>query len=402
MEKNDWTRQLHERLDNHKTAVPDGVWDDIERRLDAMRRPRRPRRALLVASWLTAAAAVALLLVGVFHHNETALTPVAIQKAAAERGIASADNVSPATIQSSVGTLTALATVERSVRDVAEYSDVGEEMPQQSVASVPEVDATVSSEPGEEAAVQAAETPMYREKKVSAVSPSAQSWEQSFVRTPARSASQWSIDAYAGNAVAQSQGMTGSLSVLSSRAPSADSNGGVCVDNPPLLLADYKEVKHHNPPLSFGVSLAYGLTDRLALRSGLVYTRVTSDFIHVLGTDELTDRQTLHYIGVPLALNCKVWGNRSVHTYATVGAQIDFNVKATLDTSAGEGTMHKDRPQFSGNAAVGIEYDIVPQVGLYAEPGVRYYFDNCSTVENVFKTRPWAFNMQMGVRINVK
>lgn len=402
MEKNDWTRQLHERLDNHKTAVPDGVWDDIERRLDATRRPRRPRRALLVASWLTAAAAVALLLVGVFHHNETALTPVAIQKAAAERGIAPADNVSSATIQSSVGTLTALATVERSVRDVAEYSDVGEEMPQQSVASVPEVDATVSAEPGEEVAVQAAETPMYREKKVSAVSPSAQSWEQSSVRTPARSASQWSVDAYAGNAVAQSQGMTGSLSVLSSRAPSANCKGSVCVDNPPLLLADYKEVKHHNPPLSFGVSLAYGLTDRLALRSGLVYTRVTSDFIHVLGTDELTDRQTLHYIGVPLALNCKVWGNRLVHTYATVGAQIDFNVKATLDTSAGEGTMHKDRPQFSGNAAVGIEYDIVPQVGLYAEPGVRYYFDNRSTVENVFKTRPWAFNMQMGVRINVK
>lgn len=402
MEKNDWTRQLHERLDNHKTAVPDGVWDDIERRLDATRRPRRSRRVLLVASWLTAAAAVALLLVGVFHHNETALTPVAIQKAAAERGVAPAGNVLPATIQSSVGTLTALATVERSVRDVAEYSDVGEEMPQQSVASVPEVDATVSAEPGEEAAVQAAETPMYREKKVSAVSPSAQSWEQSSVRTPARSASQWSVDAYAGNAMAQSQGMTGSLSVLSSRAPSADCKGSVCVDNPPLLLADYKEVKHHNPPLSFGVSLAYGLTDRLALRSGLVYTRVTSDFIHVLGTDELTDRQTLHYIGVPLALNCKVWGNRSVHTYATVGAQIDFNVKATLDTSAGEGTMHKDRPQLSGNAAVGIEYDIVPQVGLYAEPGVRYYFDNRSTVENVFKTRPWAFNMQMGVRINVK
>lgn len=402
MEKNDWTRQLHERLDNHKTAVPDGVWDDIERRLDAMRRPRRPRRALLVASWLTAAAAVALLLVGVFHTDDAALDPVAIQRAAAERGIAPADKVSPATIQSSVGTLTALATVERSVRDVAEYSDVGEEMSQQSVASVHEVDATVSVEPEEEAAVQAAETPMYRENKVSAVSPSAQSWEQSPVRTPARRASQWSVDAYAGNAVAQSQGMTGSLSVLSSRAPSADCKGSVCVDNPPLLLADYKEVKHHNPPLSFGVSLAYGLTDRLALRSGLVYTRVTSDFIHVLGTDELTDRQTLHYIGVPLALNYKVWGNRSVHTYATVGAQIDFNVKATLDTSAGEGTMHKDRPQFSGNAAVGIEYDIVPQVGLYAEPGVRYYFDNRSTVENVFKTRPWAFNMQMGVRINVK
>lgn len=402
MEKNDWTRQLHERLDNHKTAVPDGVWDDIERRLDATRRPRRPRRALLVASWLTAAAAVALLLVGVFHTDDAALDPVAIQRAAAERGIAPADKVSPATIQSSVGTLTALATVERSVRDVAEYSDVGEEMSQQSVASVHEVDATVSAEPGEEAAVQASETPMYRENKVSAVSPSAQSWEQSSVHTPARRASQWSVDAYAGNAVVQSQGMTGSLSVLSSRAPSADCKGSVCVDNPPLLLADYKEVKHHNPPLSFGVSLAYGLTDRLALRSGLVYTRVTSDFIHVLGTDELTDRQTLHYIGVPLALNCKVWGNRSVHTYATVGAQIDFNVKATLDTSAGEGTMHKDRPQFSGNAAVGIEYDIVPQVGLYAEPGVRYYFDNRSAVENVFKTRPWAFNMQMGVRINVK
>lgn len=402
MEKNDWTRHLHERLDNHKTAVPDGVWDDIERRLDAMRRPRRPRRALLVASWLTAAAAVALLLVGVFHTDDAALDPIAIQRAAAGQGNAATVKVQSAAASLSASPLAVAAVPGRSVRRVAEYGDATVEMPVADMASPHDEAAPTVAETAETAAVQSNEAPAYKERKVSAVVPPAQSREQWDVHRSARRASQWSVDAYAGNAVAQSQGMTGSLSVLSSRAPSAESNGGVCVDNPPLLLADYKEVKHHNPPLSFGVSLAYGLTDRLALRSGLVYTRVTSDFIHVLGTDELTDRQTLHYIGVPLALNCKVWGSRSVHTYATVGAQIDFNVKATLDTSAGEGTMHKDRPQFSGNAAVGIEYDIVPQVGLYAEPGVRYYFDNRSTVENVFKTRPWAFNVQMGVRINVK
>lgn len=402
MEQNDWTQQLRERLADHKTAVPDGVWDDIERRLEAARRPRRPRRVLLAASWLTAAAAVALLLVGVFLPDAPSPVPVAVQRTAAGKGIAPAGNGHESTANSPSATLVAVAAAGRSVSSVAEKGGAAAEVPVSDVASLHAAVAAEAAAQDGNAAVRNEGTPACKEKTTSLAAPQTQSWERQPVRTTAHRASQWSVEAYAANAMAQSRGVTGTMGMLGTHAHSAESNGSVCMGNLPLLRADYKEVKHHNQPLSLGVSLAYRLSDRLALRSGLVYTRVTSDFIHVLGSDEFADRQTLHYMGVPLALNCKVWGNRSVRTYATLGAQIDFNVKASLDTPDGDATMEKDRPQFSGNAAVGIEYCIVPQVGLYAEPGMRYYFDNRSAVENIFKSRPWAFNLQIGVRINLK
>ena len=188
MEKNDWTRQLHERLDNHKTAVPDGVWDDIERRLDAMRRPRRPRRVLLVASWLTAAAAVALLLVGVFHTDDAALDPVAIQRAAAGQGNAATVKVQPVAASLSASPLAVAAVPGQGVRRVAEYGDAAVEMPVADMASPHDDAAPTVAETAETAAVQSNEAPAYKEKKVSAGAPPAQSREQWDVHRSARRA----------------------------------------------------------------------------------------------------------------------------------------------------------------------------------------------------------------------
>jgi hypothetical protein len=64
--------------------------------------------------------------------------------------------------------------------------------------------------------------------------------------------------------------------------------------------------------------------------------------------------------------------------------------------------MDKDRVQWSAGASVGVQYDVFPQVGIYAEPGVKYYFDNRSRVRNVFKETPLNFSVQVGLRINVK
>ena len=41
------------------------------------------------------------------------------------------------------------------------------------------------------------------------------------------------------------------------------------------------------------------------------------------------------------------------------------------------------------------------KVGLYAEPGLNYYFDNGSPVENVFKSRPLNFNLTLGLRLRL-
>ena len=163
---------------------------------------------------------------------------------------------------------------------------------------------------------------------------------------------------------------------------------------------DCREVKHHDMPVSVGLSVAFSVTPRLTLSSGLVYTLATSTFRH--GTAALKDEQTLHYIGIPLNAACTLWGNNRVRTYVTAGAQADVNVKARLKTEGYTTGMDNDRVQFSLAGGFGVQLNVTPRIGIYAEPGVRYYFDNGSAVQTLFKEHPTRFNLQVGLRYTVR
>lgn len=41
------------------------------------------------------------------------------------------------------------------------------------------------------------------------------------------------------------------------------------------------------------------------------------------------------------------------------------------------------------------------QLGIYLEPGVRYYLDNGSQVQNFFKDQPFSWSLQFGIRLNM-
>ena len=61
----------------------------------------------------------------------------------------------------------------------------------------------------------------------------------------------------------------------------------------------------------------------------------------------------------------------------------------------------KDDVQWSLGGTLGVEYRFIPQLGLYAEPGVRYYFDNGSNVQNYFKDVPTSWSLQFGVHLHL-
>ena len=54
------------------------------------------------------------------------------------------------------------------------------------------------------------------------------------------------------------------------------------------------------------------------------------------------------------------------------------------------------------SAAAGAQYDVIPQLGVYVEPGVRYYIDNGSRIENYYKDKPVSFSLQLGLRLNIE
>ena len=171
--------------------------------------------------------------------------------------------------------------------------------------------------------------------------------------------------------------------------------------NHPLQLTDYSQTKHHYHPMSFGLSVGYNLTPRLTMTTGMVYTYASSDFTSSAAGDDIVETQRLHYIGIPLNVKYKVWGNSAVQTYATAGGQADINVSAKIQTGDITKDTDKDHIQFSIGGAVGVQYNVIPHLGLYAEPGVRYYIDNKSDTETIFKEKKLNFNLQLGVRMEL-
>lgn len=162
----------------------------------------------------------------------------------------------------------------------------------------------------------------------------------------------------------------------------------------------YEETKHHQP-ISVGMQVGFHLLPKLKLSTGLVYTKVSSDFISGVYDTRTVSTQDLHYIGIPLNLSYSVWEYKGLHTYVTAGGEGAVNIKNHTDTDGEVKESKRDKMQWSTNASVGIQYDFIPQLGVYVEPGMKYYFDNGSQIENIFKDKKLNFNIQFGLRFNV-
>lgn len=176
-----------------------------------------------------------------------------------------------------------------------------------------------------------------------------------------------------------------------------------------LMAAAYKALQkspqgkaEHHAPVSVGMQLAFGIVPRLSLSTGVVYTRTSSDFYPYAPNSDYQVHQVLHYVGIPVGLNYELWRSGGFHAYVMAGAEADYNVKNDTDEDGTKKeTTKRDRVQFSGKASLGAQYDISPSVGLYIEPGAKYYFDNGSDIENTFKDKKLNFNLQFGLRFNL-
>lgn len=162
----------------------------------------------------------------------------------------------------------------------------------------------------------------------------------------------------------------------------------------------YEKTKHHQP-ISVGMQVGFHLLPKLKLSTGLVYTKVSSDFISGVSDTRTVSTQDLHYIGIPLNLSYSVWEYKGLHTYVTAGGEGAVNIKNHTETDGEVKESKRDKMQWSTNASVGIQYDFIPQLGVYVEPGMKYYFDNGSQIENIFKDKKLNFNIQFGLRFNV-
>lgn len=166
------------------------------------------------------------------------------------------------------------------------------------------------------------------------------------------------------------------------------------------------EVNHHQP-LRYAIEAEHMLTERLGIASGLTYTRLVSDMSSGSSNAAYSTRQKIDYIGIPLYLNCYLLDSRRFNLYISGGGTGEKAVSGTSVTSyeyegAGQaGNPYRFREkqlQWSVNAALGANLRLIERVKVFVEPGISYYFNNGSDIDNIYKERPLNFNLTLGIR----
>ena len=180
-----------------------------------------------------------------------------------------------------------------------------------------------------------------------------------------------------------------------------------------LLKNNYQEVSttsRHYLPVNVGFSLGWEFAPGFSLSAGVDYTCLVSDLSSGTDATRYETRQTLHYLGIPVTLEWSFVQRPRLRAYLYAGGQARKAVYGTsstryvIDSAPWEPVIEKigETPlQWSAGAGAGVEYILGDKVGLYAEPGLNYYFDNGSPVENVFKSRPLNFNLTLGLRLKL-
>ena len=211
----------------------------------------------------------------------------------------------------------------------------------------------------------------------------------------------------------------GASSVTNSTATYVEAVGPddvMWADNPQLGIGIFNQGKSvkteykHRLPVRVGLNVAYRLTDRLSVESGVSYTRLSSDMKDGTKDNYSSGSQKLDYIGVPLNVKYRAFGYRRLSVYASAGLLTEKCVsgKTTHEyVISGEKKKHEAEDvaakpwQLSVNAALGAQFDVLRNVGVYVEPGVSYYFDDRSPLSTIYKEKPLNFNLNLGIRYTI-
>lgn len=174
-------------------------------------------------------------------------------------------------------------------------------------------------------------------------------------------------------------------------------------------IVDPQARMKHRQPVRFGFSVTYALNDRLSLESGLSYTYLSSRLFSSGEDYSFRVRQSLQYVGLPLSLHTGLWQNERFHVYLSAGGMMEKCVAGKLESdyvwkgvvkSSTHEKLVETPLQFSVHAAAGVQVNLSSRIGLYAEPGVGYYFKNGSSVSNIYKEKPLNFNLEFGLRFS--
>ncbi len=439
--KRNWKEDIHDRLGNFETDAPDGLWEAIHQRMaqtqPAQAEKRQAPFVLQPALRRTASAAAACLaLIAGYQYfadggKETVsgvkvaqggVADIPTNRYVAKNAVAPAATVYAQT-QNSPAVLQPNGRVEQTADAIAQPTQNGESA---QISTSQHLNPSTSQHPNPSTSQHLnTSTPQQHNpstpQHLNPSTPQPHTPSTSlFAYTPA--------DRQASHRTAPSQRWTLSTSAMTGMGASSVTNSTATyveavgpddvmwADNPLLGIGIFNQGKSvkteykHRLPVRVGLNVAYRLTDRLSVESGVSYTRLSSDMKDGTKDNYSSGSQKLDYIGVPLNVKYRAFAYRRLSLYASAGLLTEKCVsgKATHEyVISGEKKKRETEDvaakpwQLSVNAALGAQFDVLRNVGVYVEPGVSYYFDDRSPLSTIYKEKPLNFNLNLGVRYTI-
>lgn len=424
--KTNWQKDIHDRLGSYEKDAPEGLWEGISRKLpklnDGGMLTDKPQRTAKFRMWRVAgvaAAASVALVIGYSFLGNSAKDNINIATNTTKHPNMLASNKKPLGNEpTGVCAEQATHSADDLLSEQPKLANASTEQPTLASASMePDVKEISSKEENSKETNKQTETkPAKRED--SYVLPHNQDNnllafnDMTERRGDEDAPSRWSV----------STGAMGGLGASGTTIAYSDhlvlSSPGVAdtKDSPMLDMntinrdIETKTEYDHHLPIRIGLSVAYALTDRLSISSGLTYTRLSSDIKDASRESKYIGEQRLHYVGIPVNVSYKVASSRWISLYGTAGVLAEKCVSGTTDEGYAENNTMKytntqdisSKPlQMSVNAGVGIQFDFIDNVGIYAEPGLSYYFDDGSALQTIYKEKPLNFNLNVGVRFKL-
>ena len=448
--KRNWKEDIHDRLGNFETDAPDGLWEAIHQRMaqtePAQAEKRQTPFVLQPALRRTACAAAACLaLVAGYQYfadggKETVngVKPAGVNGMIAVGGTVASDNSryvasKPATASIVATNLAGVRVAKNGVTPAAVYAQT--QNSESAQISTPQHLNPSTSQPLNPSTSQPLNTSTSQHPNTSTPqhpNPSTSQHHNPSTSQPHNPSTSLLAYTPADNSRGRHEGAAarwtlstsattgmGASSVTNSTATYVEAVGPddvIWADNPQLGIGIFNQGKSvkteykHRLPVRVGINVAYRLTDRLSVESGVSYTRLSSDMKDGTKDNYSSSSQKLDYIGVPLNVKYRAFGYRRLSVYASAGLLTEKCVsgKTTHEyVISGEKKKHEaedvaEKPwQLSVNAALGAQFDVLRNVGVYVEPGVSYYFDDRSTLSTIYKEKPLNFNLNLGVRYTI-
>lgn len=166
-------------------------------------------------------------------------------------------------------------------------------------------------------------------------------------------------------------------------------------------------------PVTFGATVKISFGNNWAIGTGLNYTMLQRTFAGkyteyldgALKHDIESDiRHTIHYIGIPVNAYYTFLSGSKIKLYAYAGGTAEKAVSNKFKVLDGpERITYSEKAkgmQFSAGAGLGVEFNVIDRLGIYVNPGVRYFFD-CDQPVSIRTQQPFMMDFEIGLRVNI-